>query len=213
MFYTIYKITNILNGKYYIGKHQTENLDDGYMGSGKLICRSVKKHGKENFKKEILFIFDNEEEMNVKEAEIVVVSEETYNLCEGGKGGFGYLNSNKLNLYGKNGNAGYGKENLIHYGIFWENANEEEKKIRKKKISESLKQAYKNGLIPPFSNKKHTKTTKQLMSQKAKMRTGSKNSQYGTFWITNGILNKKSKVNISIPAGWYKGRSAEVAQR
>ena len=50
MFYTIYKVTNKLNSKYYIGKHQTLDLDDGYMGSGKLIRYAVKKYGKDNKK-------------------------------------------------------------------------------------------------------------------------------------------------------------------
>ena len=84
MFYTVYKITNKINGKYYIGKHQTTNLDDGYMGSGKLLKLAIKKYGIDNFTKEILFVFDNEQEMNDKEKELVVVSEESYNLCEGG---------------------------------------------------------------------------------------------------------------------------------
>ena len=68
MFYTVYRITNKLNGKFYVGKHQTSDLDDGYMGSGKLIRQAISKYGLENFHKEILFVFDNEEEMNAKEA-------------------------------------------------------------------------------------------------------------------------------------------------
>ena len=88
MHYTIYKITNKINGKTYIGKHQTTDLNDGYMGSGKLLKKVIEKYGLENFTKEILFDFNNEAEMNSKEAELVVVSEETYNLCPGGHGRF-----------------------------------------------------------------------------------------------------------------------------
>ena len=110
MFYTVYKITNIANGKFYIGKHQTKKLDDGYMGSGKHLKRAIEKYGLENFTKEILFQFDNEAEMNAKEAELVTedfVKENTnYNLCPGGRGGWGYINSNNIpKMLGKNHTA------------------------------------------------------------------------------------------------------------
>ena len=98
MFYCIYKITNKVNNKIYIGMHQTKNLNDGYMGSGKRLHSAYKKYGIENFEKEILHIFDNECDMRNKEKELVVLNENSYNLCEGGKGGFGYINRNKLNL-------------------------------------------------------------------------------------------------------------------
>lgn len=99
MYYTVYKITNMLNNKYYIGKHKTKNLDDGYMGSGKKLLDAYKKYSKSNFKKEILFILDSEEEMNEKEKELVVISEQTYNLCPGGNGGFTFINSNEISKF------------------------------------------------------------------------------------------------------------------
>lgn len=206
MYYTIYKITNKINDKYYIGKHQTNNLNDGYMGSGKILRRSIKKYGIENFTKEILFIFDNELEMNNKEKELVVISEETYNLCSGGQGGFGYINNNGLR------------------GIF---NHKESSKIKMKNI---MKTRYdndlnyknhmitmaKNGRIQVFKNnpngtwfgKKHTEETKIKIGLKNSIhQRGDKNNQFGTMWITNGFLNKKIKKDVDIiPDGWYKGR-------
>ena len=63
MLYTIYKTTNSVNQKYYIGKHQTPNPEDSYLGSGKALRNAIKQHGRENFKKEILYVFETEKEM------------------------------------------------------------------------------------------------------------------------------------------------------
>jgi group I intron endonuclease len=91
MYYLIYKITNNLNGKIYIGQHMTDNLDDGYMGSGLVISRAVKKHGVKNFTKEILYFCTDWDTMNSMEEAIVneafVAREDTYNLKTGGSHG------------------------------------------------------------------------------------------------------------------------------
>jgi hypothetical protein len=95
--YTVYKTTNKLNGKCYIGTHKTKDLNDGYLGSGTLLKRAIAKHGVEHFTKEVLFDFDNPEAMFAKEAELVtqdfLMNENTYNLKVGGFGGFDFLNS------------------------------------------------------------------------------------------------------------------------
>lgn len=91
-FHIIYQITNCKNNKIYIGAHSTDNINDGYLGSGKLISRAIKRHGPDNFDKEILFIFENPEEMFSKEKEIVneefVSRSDVYNIVTGGFGGF-----------------------------------------------------------------------------------------------------------------------------
>ena len=88
-FYTVYQTTNNVNGKIYTGRHITQNLNDSYMGSGKAFKNAVKIYGIHNFSKEILFIFDNKQDMLNKEAEIVtkdfVKRKDTYNLEPGGK--------------------------------------------------------------------------------------------------------------------------------
>jgi len=91
MKYTIYQVTNTVNNKVYVGKHQTLNINDSYYGSGVAIVSAIKKYGKGNFVKEVLFVFDSEDEMNQKEREIIteefVKRKDTYNLGIGGEGG------------------------------------------------------------------------------------------------------------------------------
>lgn len=97
MHFYLYKITNNINNKIYVGIHQTTNIDDGYFGSGLNINRAIKKYGKENFTKEILEFFNTEVEMSTREKEIVnkdfINLPTTYNIAEGGYGSFSYINS------------------------------------------------------------------------------------------------------------------------
>lgn len=69
--YLLYKTTNNLTGEFYIGVHSTDNILDGYLGSGVLIQESIDRYGRQNFTREILDVFDNSQEMFQAEAEIV----------------------------------------------------------------------------------------------------------------------------------------------
>lgn len=61
-YHFIYLITNLINGKQYIGDHSTNNINDSYLGSGKLILRARQKHGKINFERKILEFFNSKKE-------------------------------------------------------------------------------------------------------------------------------------------------------
>lgn len=92
----IYLITNNINGKIYIGKHSTNNLDDDYMGSGILIKKAIQKYGIENFTKEYLAFCDTEEKLNWFEKFYIKkfnAREVGYNLTDGGDGHLGFIMS------------------------------------------------------------------------------------------------------------------------
>ena len=90
--YYIYRITNKINGKTYIGQHKYKKLNDNYMGSGKLVRRAQKKYGMENFEKEILYSRIQYKE-TADDMEIFAITKERalgkaeYNIADGGTGG------------------------------------------------------------------------------------------------------------------------------
>ena len=128
--YTVYKIVNMLNEKFYIGVHKTNNPNDGYFGSGKAIKEAIKIHGKENFKKEILFITENEHEAYSLEKELTFdfSDRNNYNMKLGGVGGFTPENSKKGYIA-----AGWTSEMLS------ENGKRNIKKFTKEQLSENGK--------------------------------------------------------------------------
>jgi DNA-directed RNA polymerase subunit RPC12/RpoP len=87
----IYKTTNLLDNKIYIG--QDSNNNPNYYGSGKVLCYKIKKYGKENFKKEILEFCETKEQLNEREIYWIAKLKSTdrkigYNLTFGGQNGW-----------------------------------------------------------------------------------------------------------------------------
>ena len=208
----IYKTTCLVSNRYYIGMHSTCNLDDGYMGSGKRLRRSIRKHGIENHKKEIIKFFDTRELLIEGEKKAITPDMITDNNCMNLKGG---------------GEGGFiSEEQQRHRSQCAAKARklkfECDSEFRKKMsdtFSNARKLEYetgkrKKGEFFNWTDKKHSEETKQLMSESSKgMGVGNANSQYGTCWVTKEGENKKIKndeIDKYQQEGWVKGRKMKV---
>ncbi len=203
-YHYLYKTTNLINEKYYYGMHSTSNLKDEYLGSGTYLRRSIRKHGKENFKLEIIKFYKDREELKNAEKELVNEDLIKESLCMNLKtGGYGGFSSKEHQL--KCSKAGSDALSLKF-------KTDENYRIEHcKRSSIILKQNHKDGKMrhDTFTNKEHSEATKKLMSEKAQLRTGDKNSSYGTCWIMNDVENKKIKkedLDTYLIQGWIKGR-------
>jgi hypothetical protein len=204
-YHYIYKTTNLKNGKFYLGMHSTHNLNDGYLGSGLRLRRSIRRNGPENFKLEYLEFFDTREDLINREKELVnediLKDPMCLNIRLGGTGGWS-IEQQMENAKKSNERQKWLRENDKEWA---------EKRINqlKKNGSTILNKLWNEGkLTPPnWTGKKHKEETKNKIgkanSQKQK---GESNSQFGTCWITNGTENKKIKKTESIPYGWRLGR-------
>ena len=213
MYFTVYKITNTINDKIYVGVHQTMDLNDGYMGSGLLIKRAITKYGIDAFRKEYLAIFDNPISMFEMESAIVtdefVDNNQTYNLGLGGSGG--------SRVFGEHHT--HSKSHMIMMSERAKEArqNPEHAKRRNEKISRKHKELYRNGTRvattkPHDVGWTHSEESKQKMKEsKRGTGTGSKNSQHGTCWMCNstGDVKKIKKCDLEsyIQNGWKRGRT------
>ena len=217
MFHYIYKITNKINNKIYIGAHSTENLDDGYMGSGKLLKRAQDKYGIENFSKEILEFFDDKTSMFESEKNIVTEEflkrPDVYNLKLGGEGGWDHLNTKEYLDKKKEASL----KGAATFKTRFENDPDLKEKYRKMG-SERFKQLWDNPKYrekflntKSFLGKTHTLETINKMKEihaKNNHQKGEKNSQFGMMWIhsLDEKVSKRIKKTDPIPEGWFKGR-------
>ena len=211
----IYKTTCNVTGRWYVGMHSTNNLEDAYMGSGLRLRRSIRKYGVENHIKEILEFLPNREELVLREIEIVtkelISDEKCMNLKEGGTGGFS-SKEHKIKFITEGVKTGRKKTDEILKNRFGNDENWLSKfNTEINKIAWVNEEYRKNKLKNlDWSGKKHLEETKLKISEKLKGRgVGKENSQYGTCWITKDDTTKKIKkeeLNIYFKEGWVKGR-------
>lgn len=196
----IYKTTNLVNGKYYVGKDEKNNPE--YLGSGLLLKKAIKKYGRENFRKDILETCVDRKELNeretywIKELEAI---DKGYNIALGGSGGDTYTNNPKLQeivekLSGEN-NHFFGKKHT----------DESKDKIGETKVG---KPAWNSGKTNVYSKK-----TKEKMS---KARDGYTKEKHPRFIEINKdelvkILNetnslRKTAEALNVSVGCIRGK-------
>lgn len=203
-YHYIYKTTNLINEKYYIGMHSTDNLNDGYIGSGKQLWYSINKYGKKNFKCEILEFLPDRISLKEREKELVneelLQDEKCLNLAFGGEGGFISVEAYKK-----------GAKRMLE--IIWKD--EDFRKRKSEWKSKHSKELWEKGILKykdNWSGKKHREETKRKIGEANSIKQkGENNSQYGSCWITNGIENKKIKKGDIIPNNWWLGRTNKLS--
>jgi len=175
----IYKITNLINNKIYIGQCSNKNRFKRYFGGGKLMRDVVRKYGKENFKKEILFTAKNEYQADLVEKYLI----------------------NKNNCLDKN--VGY---NLSSGGKVTHSISEETKdKIRNTIISKGIGKE-RTGENNPFFGKHHSKKTIKRLKKYGKTLIGDKNPMFGKS-VSSEIKNKISEsMKLMYRNKYYKNK-------
>lgn len=185
-YHYFYKITNNVNGKFYYGVHNTDNLDDGYMGSSKPLRKAYEKYGIENFSKEIIKFFNTTDEAFNYERDVVnenlINDPKCYNIQVGGKY---FCNEGMVVVKDNNGNQ------------FWV---KKEEYIFNKNLEFIWKGKH-------HKNESKNKTRKKMTPS---------NSRNPRIWINkNGIVKYllKSKIDEYISDGWELGRTGYVPRK
>jgi len=210
-YHYIYKITRTDgSGKYYIGMHSTDDLDDGYFGSGKYITASIKKHGRANHTKEILEFLPTRDAVKLREKELVTKEllgdKFCMNLKPGGEGGWDHLNDGS-------------EDHKRRRAIGTINSNRSPKRLnnpeyRKKLSVAQKKRARTDDWRNDFTGSKHSAEAKaKIGAANSIAQLGEKNSQFGTCWVKkdgSSLKIKKQDLDEYLRNGYSKGRSMRM---
>ena len=199
----IYRTTNLINNKIYIGQHKydKQEIDKSYLGSGKLLLEAIKKYGRNNFDCEILDWCETQQDLNDKEIYYIKLFQSkaifgNYNLSDGG---FVPRLSGELN-----GNYGHHRPHT------------EAEKIH---LSNILK-----GHKPTFT-RKHTLEERLKMSAEGKQKLHNiyfkdykQLSQHhtGARMMTNGLEQHwvyKDDIDTMLSKGWWIGSCCKRKQK
>jgi arsenate reductase-like glutaredoxin family protein len=205
-FHYVYKITRN-DGKYYIGMHSTDDMDDGYFGSGKILWYSIRKHGKEAHIKEILELLPSREALKHREKQLntdeLRADVMCMNIAPGGGGGF-IDAAHQQKCAAAGGSKSWMKNvKLMH------TAEATQKRVEtKRKTGVDIKSAA--TMRETANSPKAMAKRKLTFAERGHMR-GEKNSQFGTCWVTDGVKPvkiKKEQLDEFLLNGYRRGRSS-----
>lgn len=213
LYHYIYKTTCLVTGRFYVGMHSTDDLEDGYLGSGKILGYSITKHGRENHRRDIIEMCPSREALKLREKEIVneqlLADPLNINLKYGGDGGFDHLNSAEAIdarrwTFAIWADAGHNRQRYLLQNDPGYRAKRMPSILRAVRLASAASRAANpNGT---FSGRKHSEETKQKMRKPKNV--GSANSQFGTCWVTNGtpVKIKKEQLDEYLIQGYRRGR-------
>lgn len=225
----IYKTTCLKTGRYYIGMHSTNNLDDGYMGSGKRLWQSIKKHGLDQHRCEVIEHLPDRASLRAREAELVdqILLEDTQcmNIALGGHGSWDHVNlvltKEQRIKAGKLG--GYANRHLWtplarekHLASIIENGKKNWPTFFKEyshKFEEWRAKGQKLGQTAALSIESKEKRKATMLANMHSQ--GIKNSQYGKCWVYNDECSKsikKEDLELYLEKGYKKGRKMTCAR-
>jgi len=179
-YHYIYKITRTDgSGKYYIGMHSTDNLEDGYFGSGRVLWHSIKKHGKQAHQKQVLEFLPSRALLKERERELVSIELLNDPLC--------------MNI-AVGGNANATNEQRVKWGL--------EKQKRPEKSQERREQLRLERLARGL---RHTDETKALMSSKGRGIKKSKEAIAKSVATKAARMSDETRAKLNVNGGkhWY----------
>ncbi len=228
--FCVYLTTNKINGKTYVGQHKYIKLYDGYIGSGTLIKRAIKKYGKENFEIEYLETDLTEDEVDWYEQWYITVLNPYYNISRGGQGVRYRQTVTAQESLIKNKESNKRKWEDPDYRAWMMEKRAERRGIplpkseeAKQHIKESIQRRKELGTYKPtMLGKHHSEETKRKMSEaqkgikkphkgiprseecRRKIAEANRRRKGTFYWFNNGITNIRAD---KCPEGFKPGRT------
>ncbi len=206
MYGYVYKTTNLLNDKIYVGQKKSDVfLHEEYLGSGKILQAALLKYGRENFTVELLEECSTPEELNKREIYWIDKLDSTnssigYNISPGGTGGNVTRNfsaerrSNWISKVIKN----RGPRVAVNNGVV-------SKYIRPEQFEEYINDGWSRGLLV---------TPKRIEGRK-KCSISMQNKVYYTNGVSNTLIDSTDVDGIEklTTKGYYKGFTVSKIQK